>query len=861
MAEAEKPIAAVAEDAAVGPEVEGKSSDAATTEEKPKHSVLNSKYPVLLPFNANIFASDKDFATYIDKLPFFSNPASNKDEFPSVEKAKRKVPQEFTSSATKVLKPTLAESENEVESKDEVDALMQNLALNQDADDLKSANKTLTENADVAFISTQSALVDLFYELTETLEGKRMEKVLKDAWEEDSLSTLKIVFNARSIHLGKASKPAAYHAMGWIYQNHPQTFLANLPWLVRPVIEKKAPKEEKKDEGQDSTTTKLVEAEDDDDFDMVSDFGDVKEPVKEVPIIQLPSADAPLCSNTSQFDVKNGVAHGYWKDLLNMLVLAANDEFHAKGDIRKIFNVQPEPKKRLRNWDAKEAKQRRTQTDKERHSRVIQKLKTDSVYEAFHLTVARLFASQLRVDSAALKTKKGRRNISLAAKWAPSHGEFHDKHTFIASSIAEILHSRESICPQVNESDRELYLKHARLAYRTVTVSPIRKFLAVVERDITANTFDKIKYERVPSLAMDRYQGLFIEKDEAHFSDFLSKVAGGTAKVSGAVLLPSTLVSKAMGHAGHGMYLGSRPAKAKSNPKARAIKAMAEGQLLDGQWKNLVQRIRDNGKLESSIAVCDVSGSMGSPRYPDGTTPMHSAIGLSLLLAEVVEQPFGGCFITFSSYPAIQKVGGPTDKRSFTDKVKYIMSSDWGMNTDFTAVFERLILPLAIKHNLKQEDMVKQVFVFSDMQFDSACDRNERWTTSFERIEKKYKEAGYEMPTLVFWNLAGSRSYDYEDRGVDGVTKPVEADQPGVALVSGYSQGQMKMFLDGGKFEDLGVEEEVQDEVLTDDEEDAVEGGSGVVGVKVVKKQKVDPISIIKKAISHPAYQMLKVVD
>jgi hypothetical protein len=159
--------------------------------------------------------------------------------------------------------------------------------------------------------------------------------------------------------------------------------------------------------------------------------------------------------------------------------LAVNDELRVDGTPSKILNVNNETtKKRLRNWDAEKAKELKWETQTARYEQALAKLNTDSKYAALHYTIARLFASQLRIDSAALKAgTKQSRNISLAAKWAPSAGEFHDKHTFIVSSIAEILHSQES---KEGENDRTLYLKHARMSYRVQTVSPLRKFLAVV---------------------------------------------------------------------------------------------------------------------------------------------------------------------------------------------------------------------------------------------------------------------------------------------------------------------------------------------------------------------------------------------
>ena len=95
----------------------------------------------------------------------------------------------------------------------------------------------------------------------------------------------------------------------------------------------------------------------------------------------------------------------------------------------------------------------------------------------------------------------------------------------------------------------------------------------------------------------------------------------------------------------------------------------------DGHWNTLIQRLRESGTLQASIAVCDVSGSMSGPTFADGTNPMASSIGLSLLVAEVTEPPFGGAFITFSQSPQVLKAGGKDDKRSFAEKVRYVYQS------------------------------------------------------------------------------------------------------------------------------------------------------------------------------------------
>ncbi|CAK7336080.1 unnamed protein product [Dovyalis caffra] len=82
--------------------------------------------------------------------------------------------------------------------------------------------------------------------------------------------------------------------------------------------------------------------------------------------------------------------------------------------------------------------------------------------------------------------------------------------------------------------------------------------------------------------------------------------------------------------------------------------------------------------------------------------------------------------------------------------------------------------------NFKWEDqMIKRVFLFSDMEFDQAS--SNRWEIDYQVIVRKFakKGYGYVIPENVFWNLRVSRA------------TPVPGTQKGVAL------NLMKLFLDG----------------------------------------------------------------
>ncbi|KAI7265056.1 hypothetical protein KC343_g2794 [Hortaea werneckii] len=792
-----------------------------------QNTMLNTSFPVLLPAMPELHLSKNDFQAFLRSTQ---------------QRPNAKVP---TDVSGEIELPDSTDSVPFDMAKQDKSAFMDSLVDKAVPSFDQHDGKMRTENDDVAYRDSGSALVDAFFELEDVISGRRLRTVLEEAWAEDPDATLRIIWNARSIHLGKASRNSFYRAMGWLAENHPVTLLVNLPWLVRPLIQKKAPKPaENANEGMAADgkaelvvgDAKLTEEDGDasSDFEMVDDKSEGEHKIED---------DASL----SEFDVKYGVAHGYWKDLLNLLVLAANDQLKFDGDPRSVLDVmRPQSKPHQRDWT--EGKKKATIAD--RYERVVKKIVHDSFYKTLHMTVARLFADQLKLDLARFNTdnKAQIKRITLCGKWAPSLKGMHDQHTFITSTIAELLFPH-----LISSSDREAALKMARQQYQLNVLSPLRKTLEIVEQPITGEDFGSIKYERVPSLAMKQYTNLFAKKDSDHFDAYIENVAQGKVRISGATLLPSNLVASVTGHAFAG-HASRKGVSAKLEEKIHQMRVKS----LDGQWQTLVQRIKDSGSLESAIAVCDVSGSMAGPRFPDGSCPMDSSIGLSLLLAEITKPPFGGAFITFSAEPQVVRVGGPDDRRSFKEKVDYIQRSSWSMNTDFVSVFEELILPMAIENKLKQEDMVKQVFVFSDMQFDAArgaemfypqAEKPRDWHTSYERIKKKFEEAGYAMPKLIFWNLAGGRGgYEESSDGDETAPKPVTASEEGTALVSGYSQGQMKMFLDNGQFEDP------EDEVTEMENEDGE-----VVVAKVKAKQ--DPIATVRKAISHPAYRMLKVVD
>ena len=116
-------------------------------------------------------------------------------------------------------------------------------------------------------------------------------------------------------------------------------------------------------------------------------------------------------------------------------------------------------------------------------------------------------------------------------------------------------------------------------------------------------------------------------------------------------------------------------------------------------------------------------------------------------------------------------------------------SSKWGMNTDLHAAFDE-ILRIAVKGGVADADMPKTLLILSDMQFDHCVSYDD---SAHQMIERKYKEAGYTLPNVVFWNLNAKNNV------------PVKFDKRGTALVSGFSPAVMKGILSGADMTPHGI--------------------------------------------------------
>jgi len=318
-----------------------------------------------------------------------------------------------------------------------------------------------------------------------------------------------------------------------------------------------------------------------------------------------------------------------------------------------------------------------------------------------------------------LRAKNG-----LAAKWSPRKGK-------IAREIREFF----GMSPK---------------QYRKSLVNLTK----VVEQQMCANDWDNINYSHVPSQASRIYRKAF-NRHSTKFAEYVQKLVNGdkSVKVNANAIYPHDVLNGVI---------------SKYNQKSFD---KTELDHITTQWDALPNYVGD----ANIMPLVDVSSSMFYPAGKNtGVTCLDVSVSLGLYLADKNKGLFHGTFLTFSD-----KTELVTLKGNIIQKINQMVNSTWGMSTNLHMAFEK-ILDTAVKGKVPASDMPKMLLILSDMQFNQCVTHDD---SAMQMIERKYAEAGYDMPQVVFWNLNSN----------DNV--PVRSDKSGVALVSGFSPSIMNSLL------------------------------------------------------------------
>ena len=299
---------------------------------------------------------------------------------------------------------------------------------------------------------------------------------------------------------------------------------------------------------------------------------------------------------------------------------------------------------------------------------------------------------------------------SLLAKWLPSENAS-SKET---KRMGNIVRS---------------YLKMSHKEYRKI-LSKLRTRINIVEKLMSANRWDEIEFDKIPSRAGLIYKNAFARRDIIK-QKYEAFAKSEDTKVNASVLYPYEVVHKAV-EGGCGWNYNFN----KISDTDRAI--------IEKYWKNLPDYL--NGKDCKMMCVVDTSGSMTGA---EASAPINVAIGLGMYCAERIGGAFKDHYISFSSKPRLIKIEGV----DFVDKVRRIYRTNLCQNTDIEATF-RMLKNVALAS--KPEDVPETIVIISDMQIDSMSVgrwSSDKTATEMERIREDWEREGLKCPKLVYWNV------------------------------------------------------------------------------------------------------------
>lgn len=277
--------------------------------------------------------------------------------------------------------------------------------------------------------------------------------------------------------------------------------------------------------------------------------------------------------------------------------------------------------------------------------------------------VYKIVRDQLTADMRGMKEGKP---ISLLGKWMPSENTSSPETRRLAGDIRNSL----GITPR---------------KYRLM-LTALRKYLNVVERQMSSGKWQEITYSAVPSRANLLYNSAFLRHDEQRRREYLGKLEKGEEKINSSVLFPHDIVHQYMTN-----YRGTK----------------AYDAALEAMWKGLPNTVEED---RGTIVVADGSGSMTSCVGGSGVTALEVANALAIYFAEKLSGPFKNQYITFSSRPQLVNLAGGSSLKS---KIDTALRHNEVADTNVEAVFD-LILATAVRNKLSQKELPANILIISD---------------------------------------------------------------------------------------------------------------------------------------------------
>jgi hypothetical protein len=273
--------------------------------------------------------------------------------------------------------------------------------------------------------------------------------------------------------------------------------------------------------------------------------------------------------------------------------------------------------------------------------------------------------------------------VSFLAKWIPSENCAMNRDTGVYNSIVKAFGVHKS-------------------TMRKNVISPLRKYIDVIERKMCAGEWDKIDHNSISRTLQEKYIKAFIRHSYEKHDD------GLVDPDISAVDIVMNICS--------GRYTKT----------------------LEELWNCKERKMKDSGSMDGSIAVVDTSISMHGDCM--GNNPIYIALVMGLLTASSGNKWYSGHVMTFNGDPKLVKILDSVS-HCLTDRIDALKNISWG-KIDLVKTFG-VILEKTIEN---EREVPKEVLVITDTDV--------RYLESIKIVDKMYFDAGVKRPKLRLWNAS-----------------------------------------------------------------------------------------------------------
>tara|TARA_B100000768_G_C11280757_1_gene378462 strand:- start:316 stop:2529 length:2214 start_codon:yes stop_codon:yes gene_type:complete len=455
-------------------------------------------------------------------------------------------------------------------------------------------------------------------------------------------------------------------------------------------------------------------------------------------------------------------------------------------------------------------------------------------YDPLIKEIGKCYFSQIEKDNITLKNNGNK--ISLIGKWGPRENKSKDLNIFwyIPLYKKEDTDEIKGLYKQgwVNWLTRYRYLDSHLIFGKVVdripgrihamyrkSLSNLNKFLKTPEIMMCSKQYSEIRFESAASKFLNKsMSALLNEKRKTHPPPHMDYTGNRYPNDPDRIDCRNNFIEylpKIKASAVDFYEIISKVLKTESSTQQKVLRAQWDAKVknvreeinkfreeLYGELQELckVQNIKCPPKpnYPDIIPLIDCSGSMGcnaqAPGSKGSLTCLQLAVSLGMAFADVNEGPFSCMSISYSSTPILINL-----PRTLSLKERYYrITAINACSTNYLSTQE-LIVDYAYKNKIPQTEL-PETYCFSDEGFDVQIqglynnyyspynrqptnNKEHNWNTTYESIQKIYKQSGYDIvPMTYFHNLSANNYYGHQ----------AEVNRKGVSMLQGYTSSTFK---------------------------------------------------------------------